>query len=51
MSWASSTTGVFRHCHTRTVGRLFFGLLQRALGNQGYGAQNTPLRLAAQHTA
>ncbi|WP_405918272.1 bifunctional sugar phosphate isomerase/epimerase/4-hydroxyphenylpyruvate dioxygenase family protein [Streptomyces sp. NBC_00728] len=43
--------GAFRHCYTRTVGRVFFELLQRDAGYQGYGAQNAPVRLAAQHTA
>ncbi|WP_367319685.1 bifunctional sugar phosphate isomerase/epimerase/4-hydroxyphenylpyruvate dioxygenase family protein [Streptomyces sp. HUAS ZL42] len=40
--------GVFRHCYTRTVGRVFFELVQRD-GYRGYGAQNAPVRLAAQH--
>ncbi|MGW1726468.1 bifunctional sugar phosphate isomerase/epimerase/4-hydroxyphenylpyruvate dioxygenase family protein [Streptomyces sp. NPDC002306] len=43
--------GTFRHCYTRTIGRLFFELLQRDPDYQGYGAQNAPVRLAAQHTA
>ncbi|MFI0086740.1 bifunctional sugar phosphate isomerase/epimerase/4-hydroxyphenylpyruvate dioxygenase family protein [Streptomyces bobili] len=43
--------GVFRHCYTRTVGRVFFELVQRDGGYQGYGAANAPVRLAAQHTA
>ncbi|MGQ4437142.1 bifunctional sugar phosphate isomerase/epimerase/4-hydroxyphenylpyruvate dioxygenase family protein [Streptomyces sp. SAS_260] len=43
--------GAFRHCYTRTVGRVFFELVQRAPGYRGYGAQNAPVRLAAQHTA
>jgi 4-hydroxyphenylpyruvate dioxygenase len=42
--------GVFRHCYTHTVGRVFFELLQRDGGYRGYGAQNAPVRLAAQHT-
>jgi 4-hydroxyphenylpyruvate dioxygenase len=41
--------GVFRHCYTRTVGRVFFELVQREGGYQGYGAANAPVRLAAQH--
>ncbi|WP_055535085.1 bifunctional sugar phosphate isomerase/epimerase/4-hydroxyphenylpyruvate dioxygenase family protein [Streptomyces graminilatus] len=41
--------GEFRHCYTRTVGRVFFELVQRDPGHQGYGAQNAPVRLAAQH--
>ncbi|WP_405865321.1 sugar phosphate isomerase/epimerase and 4-hydroxyphenylpyruvate domain-containing protein [Streptomyces sp. NBC_01515] len=43
--------GEFRHCYTRTVGRVFFELVQRGPGYRGYGAQNAPVRLAAQHTA
>ncbi|UOB08970.1 sugar phosphate isomerase/epimerase and 4-hydroxyphenylpyruvate domain-containing protein [Streptomyces sp. HP-A2021] len=43
--------GVFRHCYTRTVGRVFFELVQRDAGYRGYGAPNAPVRLAAQHTA
>jgi len=41
--------GVFRHCYTRTVGRVFFELVQRDGCYRGYGAQNAPVRLAAQH--
>lgn len=41
--------GEFRHCYTRTVGRVFFELVQRDGGYEGYGAQNAPVRLAAQH--
>jgi 4-hydroxyphenylpyruvate dioxygenase len=41
--------GVFRHCYTRTVGRVFFELAERDPGYRGYGAQNAPVRLAAQH--
>ncbi|KOG21839.1 bifunctional sugar phosphate isomerase/epimerase/4-hydroxyphenylpyruvate dioxygenase family protein [Streptomyces viridochromogenes] len=40
--------GEFRHCYTVTVGRVFFELAQRD-GYRGYGAQNAPVRLAAQH--
>ncbi|MEU6373139.1 TIM barrel protein [Streptomyces sp. NPDC046909] len=40
--------GTFRHCYTRTVGRVFFELVQRD-GYRGYGAPNAPVRLAAQH--
>ncbi|GKQ41861.1 bifunctional sugar phosphate isomerase/epimerase/4-hydroxyphenylpyruvate dioxygenase family protein [Streptomyces sp. A012304] len=43
--------GVFRHCYTHTVGRVFFELVQRDGGHRGYGAVNAPVRLAAQHTA
>ncbi|MEU2336572.1 TIM barrel protein [Streptomyces sp. NPDC006654] len=41
--------GAFRHCYTHTVGRVFFELVQRDPGYRGYGAQNAPVRLAAQH--
>ncbi|GAA2423191.1 bifunctional sugar phosphate isomerase/epimerase/4-hydroxyphenylpyruvate dioxygenase family protein [Streptomyces glaucus] len=41
--------GVFRHCYTHTVGRVFFELVQRDGGYRGYGARNAPVRLAAQH--
>jgi 4-hydroxyphenylpyruvate dioxygenase len=41
--------GVFRHCYTHTVGRVFFELVQRDTGYRGYGAPNAPVRLAAQH--
>jgi 4-hydroxyphenylpyruvate dioxygenase len=40
--------GEFRHCYTRTVGRVFFELVQRDGGYRGYGAQNAPVRMAAQ---
>ncbi|MFJ2607113.1 bifunctional sugar phosphate isomerase/epimerase/4-hydroxyphenylpyruvate dioxygenase family protein [Streptomyces sp. NPDC087425] len=43
--------GEFRHCYTQTVGRVFFELVQRDGGYRGYGAQNAPVRLAAQHGA
>ncbi|MEU0899664.1 bifunctional sugar phosphate isomerase/epimerase/4-hydroxyphenylpyruvate dioxygenase family protein [Streptomyces massasporeus] len=43
--------GVFRHCYTHTLGRVFFELVQRDGGYRGYGAANAPVRLAAQHTA
>ncbi|WEH14299.1 sugar phosphate isomerase/epimerase and 4-hydroxyphenylpyruvate domain-containing protein [Streptomyces sp. VNUA24] len=42
--------GEFRHCYTETVGRVFFELVQRDGGYRGYGAQNAPVRLAAQHS-
>ncbi|MER7176377.1 bifunctional sugar phosphate isomerase/epimerase/4-hydroxyphenylpyruvate dioxygenase family protein [Streptomyces mesophilus] len=40
--------GTLRHCYTRTVGRVFFELVQRDGGYRGYGAPNAPVRLAAQ---
>ncbi|MET7575607.1 TIM barrel protein [Streptomyces sp. NPDC005492] len=45
------TDGEFRHCYTRTIGRVFFELVQRDGDYRGYGAANAPVRLAAQHTA
>ncbi|BBC31572.1 4-hydroxyphenylpyruvate dioxygenase [Streptomyces graminofaciens] len=41
--------GEFRHCYTETIGRVFFELVQRDADYRGYGAQNAPVRLAAQH--
>lgn len=41
--------GEFRHCYTATFGRVFFELVERLRGYQGYGAVNAPVRLAAQH--
>ncbi|MFJ8820851.1 bifunctional sugar phosphate isomerase/epimerase/4-hydroxyphenylpyruvate dioxygenase family protein [Streptomyces sp. NPDC102467] len=43
--------GAFRHCYTHTLGRVFFELTQRDTGYRGYGAQNAPVRLAAQHVS
>ncbi|WP_461032766.1 TIM barrel protein [Streptomyces mayteni] len=43
--------GAFRHCYTETVGRVFFELVQRDPGYEGYGAPNAPVRLAAQRAA
>ncbi|MFF3612857.1 bifunctional sugar phosphate isomerase/epimerase/4-hydroxyphenylpyruvate dioxygenase family protein [Streptomyces sp. NPDC002580] len=43
--------GEFRHCYTESVGRVFFELVQRDGGYQGYGAPNAPVRLAAQRAA
>ncbi|MGP3937076.1 bifunctional sugar phosphate isomerase/epimerase/4-hydroxyphenylpyruvate dioxygenase family protein [Nonomuraea sp. KM88] len=43
--------GEFLHLYTVTVGRVFFELVQRAGGYQGYGAANAPIRLAMQHAA
>ena len=43
--------GEFRHCYTRTVGRVFFELVRREGDYRGYGARNAPVRLAAQHAA
>ena len=43
--------GAFLHLYTVTVGRVFFELVQRVDGYDGYGAVNAPIRLAAQHAA
>ncbi|MBE3015034.1 sugar phosphate isomerase/epimerase and 4-hydroxyphenylpyruvate domain-containing protein [Microbispora sp. NEAU-D428] len=41
--------GEFLHLYTVTAGRMFFEVVQRFGGYQGYGAQNAPIRLAVQH--
>lgn len=41
--------GEFLHLYTVTVGRVFFEIVQRIGGYQGYGAVNAPIRLAVQH--
>ncbi|MFI9844552.1 bifunctional sugar phosphate isomerase/epimerase/4-hydroxyphenylpyruvate dioxygenase family protein [Nonomuraea sp. NPDC051941] len=41
--------GEFLHLYTITVGRVFFELVQRTGGYQGYGAGNAPIRLSVQH--
>ncbi|GAA2883720.1 bifunctional sugar phosphate isomerase/epimerase/4-hydroxyphenylpyruvate dioxygenase family protein [Nonomuraea rubra] len=41
--------GEFLHLYTVTAGRVFFELVQRLGGYQGYGAGNAPIRLAVQH--
>jgi len=41
--------GEFLHLYTITVGRVFFEIVQRIGGYQGYGAGNAPIRLAVQH--
>ncbi len=40
--------GEFVHFYTRTVGTVFFEFVQRRGGYDGYGADNAPVRLAAQ---
>ncbi len=40
--------GFFRHFYTPRVGRLFFEVVERVGGYDGYGADNAPVRLAAQ---
>ncbi|MET7462729.1 TIM barrel protein [Nonomuraea sp. NPDC005501] len=42
--------GAFLHLYTITVGRVFFELVQRVDGYQGYGAVNAPIRRAVQHS-
>ncbi|WP_344588342.1 hypothetical protein [Actinomadura vinacea] len=43
-------TGEFVHFYTATLGRrLFFEIVQRLSGYDGYGAANTPVRMAAQY--
>ena len=42
-------TGDFTHFYTRTIGSVFFEVVQRGGGYDGYGAANAPVRLAAQH--
>ncbi len=41
--------GDFTHFYTRTVGGVFFEVVQRGGGYDGYGAANAFVRLAAQH--
>ncbi|MFJ7996225.1 bifunctional sugar phosphate isomerase/epimerase/4-hydroxyphenylpyruvate dioxygenase family protein [Streptomyces sp. NPDC096310] len=43
--------GEFRHFYTVSAGRVFFEVVQRTGGYQGYGAVNAPVRLAAQAAA
>ncbi|WP_262106153.1 bifunctional sugar phosphate isomerase/epimerase/4-hydroxyphenylpyruvate dioxygenase family protein [Arthrobacter sp. Marseille-P9274] len=41
--------GEFLHFYTATVGNVFFEVVERRAGYDGYGAPNTPVRLAAQY--
>ncbi|GAB4098579.1 bifunctional sugar phosphate isomerase/epimerase/4-hydroxyphenylpyruvate dioxygenase family protein [Sinomonas halotolerans] len=43
--------GEFLHFYTATVGSVFFEVVQRVGGYDGYGAPNAPVRHAAQHLA
>ncbi|MFE2937789.1 bifunctional sugar phosphate isomerase/epimerase/4-hydroxyphenylpyruvate dioxygenase family protein [Streptomyces sp. NPDC059255] len=43
--------GEFRHFYTASIGRIFFEVVQRTGGYQGYGAANAAVRLAAQRAA
>lgn len=41
--------GEFLHFYTATVGSVFFEVVERRGGYEGYGAPNAPVRLAAQY--
>ncbi|MCW4385495.1 sugar phosphate isomerase/epimerase and 4-hydroxyphenylpyruvate domain-containing protein [Salinibacterium sp. SYSU T00001] len=41
--------GEFLHFYTEAVGQVFLEVVERRGGYEGYGAANTPVRLAAQH--
>lgn len=41
--------GEFLHFYTATVGNVFFEVVERLKGYDGYGAPNAPVRLAAQY--
>jgi 4-hydroxyphenylpyruvate dioxygenase len=43
-----SAAGEFLHFYTRRVGAVFFEVVQRIDGYDGYGADSAPVRLAAQ---
>ena len=43
--------GEFVHFYTATVGEVFFEVVQRNGGYDGYGAANAPVRLAAQRAS
>lgn len=40
--------GEFLHFYTRTIGDVFFEIVERRGGYEGYGAYNAPVRMAAQ---
>lgn len=40
--------GQFRHCYTRTIGNVFFEIVQRDEDYRGFGEQSAHVRLAAQ---
>lgn len=44
-------SGDFTHFYTATIGGVFFEVVQRRGGYDGYGAPNAGVRLAAQHRA
>ena len=41
--------GEFLHFYTATIGNVFFEVVERRPGYEGYGAPNAPVRLAAQY--
>ena len=41
--------GEFLHFYTRTLGTLFFEVVERRSGFAGWGETNAPVRLAAQY--
>ena len=41
--------GEFLHFYTRTIGTVFFEVVERQRGYDGYGAPNAPVRLASQY--
>jgi 4-hydroxyphenylpyruvate dioxygenase len=41
--------GEFLHFYTRTIGTVFFEVVERRRGYDGYGAPNAPVRLASQY--
>lgn len=43
-----SGSAEFYHCYTPRVGGVFFEIVQRVAAYEGYGADNAPVRLAAQ---
>jgi 4-hydroxyphenylpyruvate dioxygenase len=43
--------GEYLHCYTATIGAVFFELVERLDGYDGYGAANAPVRLTAQHSS
>ena len=43
--------GEFVHFFTRTLGNVFFEVVERRGGYDGYGASNAPVRLASQHSS
>ncbi len=38
----------YLHFYTETIGSIFFEVVERRHGYEGYGATNAPIRLAAQ---